>query len=302
MTAILATADDSTSTTQTTRALVRYLDRVESTVIDTIRWAVGRSLKSTSGRAAGITAPDQLTLANSLAGPLAVANLLGRRQIGLQLDEALQEVETFNEPDVAAYSIEQLTKLLTPQAALDYFRRLIPIQLSDSLFGALITGQAFSIAATTDQTVRRMVAKVLDERLETGKRVSGAQREIEEILDEAGVSHRRGYGELVARTNLMEAYRHGAWEEFNKPAVAAMFPVWKYSGIADGRERMGPMPEKPDHHRWFGKYFERSVDFFRVRGTAARDVINCRCNFIGINKYKWRRLQAQGAKTEPWPQ
>ena len=292
-----------------TAALVRFVDDSEAATISAVRTAASGALRrhlsrSTTLPPLGILSDvETLALARAMTGPLAVSSLLGRARIRQGLRDVLAgyvDVETFNEA-LNPYSPEELLKLLTPEGALEYFRRLIPIRVGDELFGSLITGQAFSIAATTSTTIRRQIAKVVDERLETGKQVGTAGRDIDEILDAAGISHTKGYGEMVHRTNTMEAYRHGSWDEFQDPDVVAMFPVWQYSGIPDGRERMGPLPDKPDHHRWFGKFFDRAIDFFRVRGTEARDVINCRCNFIGINKIRWRKLQKQGAVVTPFP-
>lgn len=298
MTPLIATRDDFTS------LLVRFVDDAEDVGVAAIRAAIGSSLKRHLARSTTLPAAlfddhEILTLTNAFAGPLAVSSLLGRariRQSFIDVSSGKVNVETFNEPATTGFGVDWLLSLVTPQSAIDYFRRLIPISIGDDLFGSLITGQAFSLAATTSTTIRRQIAKVIDERLETGKQVRATGQEVNEILDEAGIPHKKGYGQMVSRTNMMEAYRHGSWDEFQDPDIAAFFPVWQYSGIPDGRERMGPMPEKPDHHRWFGKYFPRERDFFSVRGLEAKDVINCRCNWIGINRYRWARLQKQGAK------
>jgi hypothetical protein len=298
-----------------TTALVRFVDDSQAAGIEAIRTAAVSSLRrhlspsSSSDLFRRPTSPadgmfnddETITLARALTGPLAVTNLLGRSRIRQALADVLSgddevNVDVFDEPEpFSPYSPDELLKLLTPEGALAYFRRLIPIRLGDDLFGSLITGQAFTIAATTSTTLRRTVAKIIDRRIETGRQVRESGREIEEVLADAGISTRAGYGEMVYRTNMMESYRHGSWDQFQDPDIVDFFPAWQYSGIPDGRERMGPLPEKPDHHRWFGKFFARDVSFFRVRGLEARDVINCRCNFIGINKYKWKRLQKTGA-------
>jgi hypothetical protein len=294
---IIKAADDLTP------ALVRYVDDAQDGFAEALQGVTESALKRAVVKPAAIAGDDSglftdsetNRLANAIAGPLAVCELLGRARIRRALAEAMESVATFNEPE--DYTLRELIKLLTPQSALDYFRRLIPIRIGDALFGSLVTGQAFTIAATTSTTVRRAVARIITERMETGRQVRNAPREIQEILEAAGVAPKNPqYAEMVWRTNTMEAYRRGSWNEFNDPDVVAMFPVWQYSGIPDGRERMGPLPDKPDHHRWFGKFFDRDVSFWDVRGNEIRDVANCRCNFIPINKFKWASLQKQGAK------
>jgi hypothetical protein len=110
------------------------------------------------------------------------------------------------------------------------------------------------------------------------------------LLDQAGVSPQNpGYSELVFRTNAMDAYNTGSEEERQDPDVIETFPVWRMSNPDDGRSR-------PSHAARNGNYYAAEVSFFTVRGTAAEDVIQCRCVPIPVSKYEWKDLRAAGAR------
>jgi hypothetical protein len=95
--------------------------------------------------------------------------------------------------------------------------------------------------------------------------------------------------EMIFRTNSMDAYNVGAWAEMSDPDVIETFPVWMYSAIVDERSR-------PWHAARDGLYFPASVPFTTVRGTTPRDVCNCRCTFIPVDKWQWQQLYARGVR------
>lgn len=239
------------------------------------------------------TPEEQAELASLLASVNAAADLLGRKGVR---DRLTQEVARFNEDSEPDWA-EWFGRSLRPRAALDWFQGLFPTRVHPELFDLTHRGEAFQLAVTTDQTILRKVHEVIADRLETGKEINSAPRVIDEILDGAGITHRAGYSEMVFRTNAMEAMRKGFWAEAKDPDVQPFFACWQWLGIADGRERMGPLP-RADHHRFFGKYFPMGVDFFTVRGNRAEDVIQCRCDSRLVTKREWSRLEAQGARIE----
>lgn len=179
---------------------------------------------------------------------------------------------------------------LAPLAALDYFRSLIPLpgiadpgQWSDDLHRV-----AFTLAEDTDGVVLEKVQAALARMLETGE-VSQGPHLIDKLLDQAGITPANpGYAENVFRTNAMDAYRQGQHEEVQ--ALGDEFPVWRYLGISDGRER-------PSHAVHFGKYFPASVSFGEVADSVKGkfDRYQCRCDQQFIHKKEWKRLQEQGA-------
>lgn len=258
---------------------------------------------------------EQLQLTNHFATVLSIADLIGRARIQMQVDRAvaLQEVhEYFGEHEEFAewsfpWTQADLMALFTPRAALAFFRKIanIVVEGGAELYATIMEGRAFSLAVTTDKVILDKVAKVIDNRIETGKDIRGGERVIEEILDTAGIAHKNGYGEMVSRTNTLEAYRNGSWSRYQDRDLDEFFPVWKYVGIKDGRQRQGPDP-KPNHRAKCGLYHPRSVNFFDVRGREAKDVIQCRCDFKVVTRRQWARLEADGARLESatipsWP-
>lgn len=240
---------------------------------------------------------EQLDLARHIASATAAADLLGRQRIRRRLLRAVP----FAESTPFDADQEWLRKLLTPRAALDWFQTLDPLKVNPDLFELQHEGQGFQLAATTDREVLSKVFDVVRDRMETGKSVSPAPQAISRLLTDAGIEHNSGYAANVFRTNTMESYRTGAWKEFQDPDLEATFPVWKYIGVKDGRQRQGPEPKYPNHRIHCGKYWPRSVDFKDVRGREGKDVYQCRCDFLPINKYEWERLQEAGVKLETWP-
>lgn len=237
-----------------------------------------------------------LALANHFATVLTISDLIGRYRINNLAQR--RGYNTFAEGDIVPWTPEELAAIFTPRDAIDYFRMIMPIDFPEPLFTDLITGRAFSLAVSTDQIIEKKVSRVILDRIETGKQIRQAGPDIEEILDDSGISHPNGYGDLVWRTNILESYRHGAWGRVTTPEMLAFFIAWMYIGIDDGRERLGPEPDKPDHHRNFRKYWPLSISFFDVRGTDIRDVARCRCDFAPLDRRDWLKAQAGGAVLE----
>ncbi|HVR06915.1 MAG TPA: hypothetical protein VMW75_02610 [Thermoanaerobaculia bacterium] len=151
--------------------------------------------------------------------------------------------------------------------------------------------EAFTLAEATEQELLQKVQQVLQQRLETGRAIGAAPRQVDAILEEAGVHPKNPqYAELVVRTNLMDAYNTGIAGEMRAPDVALDFPVWRYLGVRDGRQGK-------DHEVHFGKYFANERDFREVRG---RRVFNCRCGPQPIYKSEWDRLEREGAQVETY--
>ena len=243
-------------------------------------------------------------LAFELRRVIAPADLLGRSRIRLRQAHA----EKYHEDEPTDFTVfKEPARIgpMEPEQALAYFKKLVPTLGTDPRhWGPLMERQAFTMAEATSLTLLKKVQDVIAKHLEKGSPLpKHSKQAIEDILEEAGVSPKNsGYGEAVFRTNMMEAYRAGAQREFSDPDLRTAFPVWRYIGISDGRERQGPLPKYADHHRWFGKYFDRAVPFVAVRGTEAKDVVNCRCDFVGVPRRRWEKLKQAGAQLERWPQ
>jgi hypothetical protein len=157
---------------------------------------------------------------------------------------------------------------IPPDEALDYFRSLVPELGRDPRLTQRLERQAFTLAVNTERYVLGRVQRVIADALKTGAGVSRGvgSAAIDKILDAAGVGPtKRGYSEMVFRTNMMDSYNQGSMRELQQPDVADVFPAWKYLGVLDGREG-------DDHRPKFGRYYLTKDEFARVRGPR---VYNC---------------------------
>jgi hypothetical protein len=240
-------------------------------------------------------------LAKQFERTAATADLLGRSRIRIRLENA----EKYGEDDLTDFSRFEESKLspLMPTEALRHFKALVPkLGIDPEHWGPLMERHAFTMAQSTSKALLKRCQKLIADAMALGLPINEGGKHLDAILDKAGVSPNNPYyAAATFRTNCMEAYRAGAQREFSDPDVAKWFPVWKYMGIDDGRERHGPLPKYPDHRRWFNKYFDRSVLFTDVRGRDARDAVCCRCNQVPVYVARWKRLQAAGARLTPWP-
>jgi len=242
---------------------------------------------------------EQKQLAESLAATVATANLLGRSRIRLRFNQSQAHYDKhddgpFTQPanrlfitgKVEKHAEEHVNfsdiptdftrfddpvtgqgdiKPMPPEKALEYFRRLVPGLMSDPsrlpLFAAAQRRLGFQLAVTTDETLLGKVQDIIRKTLETGEGKS--VKDIQSLLDEAGVSPKNpSYVETaVYRTNIVDALNTGADEERQDPAIADWFPVFRYSGIRDGRQR-------PAHQVHFNKYYSNSLTFAEVRDSV----------------------------------
>jgi len=128
--------------------------------------------------------------------------------------------------------------------------------------------------------------------IEEGKATPDAARDIQGILDSAGVSTNNPYySTAVFRTNAHDAYLTASFEEMRHPDVRDAFTAWEYLAIVDGRAR-------PHHAAKHGKLYPSSASFAEVRGTEEKDAINCRCNFRPITVEEMEELRAQDRHIE----
>lgn len=240
------------------------------------------------GEPKGMPERDIAKLTTILTNANATANLMGRAKVRKRANRMTKFSEA-TDWDWVGFAEGEVFSAMTPMNALEYFLKLAPIaSINPGTFDATQQGQAFNLAATTNENLLTKIWKVIAEFIATGKNLRGKPKEIEEILAQANIHPRKGYGELVMRTNVMESYRAGAQEEFSNPTLDTTFPTWQYMGIDDGRER-------PAHHLRFGRFFDRSIPFKVARGNLASDCFNCRCDAIPIYFRDWERLQEQGA-------
>lgn len=186
---------------------------------------------------------------------------------------------------------------LGPEAALRYFLSLVPkIGVKDpGRWGDTHRRVAFTLAEATDEALLKKVQQILGDYLKGGdgdEEPLDPAKHIDYILGQAGVTPRNPqYAEMVFRTNMMDAYNEGATEEMQDPDVVETFPVWRWLGIRDGRQR-------PSHEVHFDKYFPAGVSFAEVRDSVKGeyDGHNDRCTPQPIDKWTWEDLQKRGVR------
>lgn len=206
--------------------------------------------------------------------------------------DAVHFGEAEHESPLAVFD-EGSLRPLTPSAAVEYFRRLVPrLRVDVPAFDRTTRQDSFTLAGVTELGILDRIKAVISGVLETGKDVSDAPRRVGELLDLAGLSQRNPQrAEMIVRTSMVNAYNTGATEEMSDPDVAATYPVWKWIGIRDGRQRAS-------HERFFDRYYPNGVSMADVRDGHGFDGFNERCTLQPVDKWTWKRLQAAGARVE----
>lgn len=226
---------------------------------------------------------------DALAAVNASAELLGRARVR-DLQERAGATQAGDDQPFKKFADSPLSAIATPKAALDYFTSLYPsIGVDPERFPGEQRRRAFTLAADLNENVTAAIQKRLAESLATHEGTADASDAIRRALELAGVTGANPqYSEMVFRTNAMDAYQTGAYEEGTHPDVADIFPCWQYLGISDGRAG-------EDHKPHFGKYYPRAAKFADVRGNRP---FNCRCSLRWVDQFEWDELQGKGVKTE----
>lgn len=220
-------------------------------------------------------------LADALASTNATAELLGRYRIRERM-KTQDQGKRF--AALTPGSSPPLVKPIPPDAALKYFRELMPSLAPIPGFDERCHRTAFTLALHTGSVMLKSVQDAITTALAEGKRGTGT---VTEILNLAGVSPSNPqYADMVFRTNAVDALNAGFDDERQADDVIEEFPAWEYLGIEDGREG-------DDHRPKFGNYYPASVTFAQARGKRP---FNCRCGSRAINRREWARLVANGAK------
>jgi hypothetical protein len=245
-------------------------------------------------RATELFHPGELAdVADTFAAVNATSDLLGRQRVREHFEKVVSAAEgklQFSERRGYRFDEAGTPPLMQPARALDYFRKLTPtIGVDPQRWGERMQRHAFTLAVDTEGVVLGKVQSVIEQRIATGLGVGTAPAEIDAIMDAAGLTVKNPqYAEMVFRTNSRDAYLTAADEERSDPDVQDYFPAWRYSAVVDSRSR-------PEHAARNGNYYPASVPFTVVRGTDIGDIANCRCDFIMIDKFEWRDLEAKGA-------
>jgi SPP1 gp7 family putative phage head morphogenesis protein len=225
-------------------------------------------------------------LTEAIAGANAAADLLGRARVR-ELAEGKRSFAEFRQ------FADAPIPPLSPEAALAYFRALVPsLGVDPRNYGRDMRRAAFTLAEATEQTLIERVQNAIADVLEQGTGPEGLAGEevVQQLLDAAGVTPRNsGYAEMVFRTNAADSYNTGSWDEFRSPDLADDFPAWQYTAVTDARSR-------PHHAARDGQVYPAETPFNTVRGTDISEVANCRCTFVPLHKSEVPPRQASAGR------
>lgn len=191
--------------------------------------------------AAGVNGPRYTAaladVATILAQTAAIADLLGRRRLLLELDaHRAQHVRTTEYARVERTKPED-ENLIVPavpfedaiQNLIDREPRLAPSQQEVSdLYNSSPTGRFFALAKSIDEKLSARVRERLTADVLTGEDHDVTARAIADIGDWT-----RAYAETVYRTNLNDAYTHGRMAQAKDPDVARTVAGFRFTATQD---------------------------------------------------------------------
>lgn len=225
------------------------------------------------------TPEQEESLHATLSATIATGDLLARSVIARRADQARRRhrVTLYSEIPFKSYVPDDL-KLFSPKRALEYFTKLVPSLTLPADWEQEIERSAFTAVAATSQDVLERIRDIIIGGLTRGE-MDGPQT-IRSVLEKAGMMpNNPQYGELIFRTNIMDAHSVGHDREMQDPEMRELFPAWLYSATIDEGSR-------PWHARKNDRMYEQRVPFVLVRGITARNVVNCRCMPIDLDKWE----------------
>lgn len=274
-------------------ALARLIRKTKAAGVKFLSQLTRDAVKRYRGLGPLFDATEEKRIAQSLATLNTTAELLGRSRVREMAERVAVagDLSRFAEHDVPLSTFADGPGVIeTPQAAVDYFVTLVPkLGIDPERLEDEQRRRAFTLAKSTNEALTSRVQKIIAEGLAENRSAADVTADITGALDAIGTSKRNPqYAEMVYRTNAMDAFQTGVYEEGRHPDVAGLFPVWQYLGIDD--ERAGE-----DHRPKFGKFFDAAVPFALARGNRP---YNCRCSMRWVDTYEWDDLYGRGARVE----
>lgn len=256
---------------------------------------VKESLRTFDGRGALLSDAAVRKLAERMAAVNTTALLAGRSRVR-EMAERTKEVGNltkFAASDVALSTFADGPGVLSsPEAAAAYFGSLVPtLSLDPERLATEQRRKAFTLAASANRALTDRVQKLILAGVRDNRSTADVTADITAAMEAAGVAHRNPqYSEMVFRTNAMDSFQTGMYEEGRHPDVAELFPVWQYLGIDDARAG-------EDHRPKFNRYYPAAAPFAAVRGNRP---FNCRCSLRWVDSFDWDELRGGGARVEKW--
>lgn len=269
----------------------RIIDRMQATIDHgatllnriTYRALERHGLNSTITRIKLYTAAELVEIGRSLAATIGAGELLGRARLLMAYRKArLKQARAYAEADnkLPDYLPDDIKAILTPKSAMEFFLELVPeLGIDVKRWGENLERHAFTVAAATEDEVLSRIRDIVIGGMGRGEPYG--PQEIRKVLDRAGMlPSNPQYSEMVYRTNVMDAHAVGHDREMmESPIMRETFPAWLYSAAVDEHSRKW-------HAARNDRMYSSNLPFSLVRGTKARDVCNCRCVPIDLDRWE----------------
>ncbi|TEB09151.1 phage portal protein family protein [Pelotomaculum propionicicum] len=179
-----------------------------------------------------------------------------------------------------AFNIDAVS--LSLEDAVSFFSRLMPVDIENyRKLERQLRDKYFTISAIEGDDMVARVKEEIEKSLEDGTTFENFKKGVNELFAKMGLDQADPWHlENVFRTNIQTAYSAGQYEKLQDPAVADMFPYYRYSAVRDTRTR-------PAHVAMHGFVAARDDPIWNEWWPP--NGYSCRCGVIAINKYKARR-------------
>lgn len=182
------------------------------------------------------SAPASRKFARAMGEAMALADLIGRRRLLLEL--RARGAFRSDPADIVPH-------VPFEEAVADIVSREPVLAASAAEVSAAYTQRhAFSLARKAEISVVRRVQKALGDMARLGVAEPSAARLLEEL---AGFS--RAYAQTVFRTNLASANAAGRWRQSRTEPVRAVASAFEYIGPDDADTRRGRPKDNGENHR-----------------------------------------------------
>lgn len=237
--------------------------------------------------------PDQGALAR-LAEYHVRVNLTGYMLGELATWQDYQEAKAaeeaqFDDP-IAGLKID--AKPLSSEEAVSFFSRLMPVDIEGyRKLERQLRDKYFTIADVEGADMVATVKGEIDKSLKDGTTFETFKKGIDDVFAKMGNDKADPWHlENVFRTNVQTAYSAGQYEKLQDPAVADMFPLYRYSAVRDSHTR-------PAHMAMHGFVAARDDPIWNQWWPP--NGYQCRCGIVAISKYKARRENIMPTAVRP---
>lgn len=145
-----------------------------------------------------------------------------------------------------------------------------------------VGNKVFYIKRATDIEVTKKIYEALQKNLQNGGTLQDFRKDIESVLNKAGMSDNGWYSSLVYRQNMANAYAAGHYKQ--QKAMEKHFPYWLYNDIRDNRESeiCREISGRDDITQDFRIYMSNDPIWDIIYPP---NHFNCRSNVIALSKY-----------------